>query len=195
MIKSSEIEIPTNRQILEMVGIEDRDSIISKEILKSILQIDLAEYSKKDFILPRFNSWILVNRLKTGAVDVVDETRNLESVSDFSMAVDAASRIKSIVDEMSSVNFIQDDDMGSDFDTPEDHVQDSSRFKVKCGYDTIDHMMGGGWDIGTLNILMGMSNSGKCFFGDGLITIRKKGQSKEEKIKISKMFTDVSNRC
>jgi hypothetical protein len=43
-------------------------------------------------------------------------------------------------------NFVQDDDMGSDFDDAEDHVQDSSKYKVKCGFETIDHMLSG-WDI------------------------------------------------
>jgi hypothetical protein len=32
---------------------------------------------------------------------------------DFDKAVEAANRIKGIVDEMSSTNFVQDDDMGS----------------------------------------------------------------------------------
>ena len=70
---------------------------------------------------------------------------------------------------MSSVNFINDgDDMGSDFDDVEAHVQDSSKFKVKTGYQTLDHMLGGGWDIGTLNMLMGETNSGKSLWMQNL---------------------------
>jgi hypothetical protein len=60
---------------------------------------------------------------------------------------------------MSSTNFVQDDDMGSDFDD-EDHVQDSSKYKVKCGFETIDHMLSGG-DISTLNVIMAQTNGGK----------------------------------
>jgi replicative DNA helicase len=164
MISASESKIPTNRQILDMVNIEDKEGLISKEILKSILQVDLNEYSEKDFILPKFNSWVLTNRLKTGAVDVVDETRNLENISDFESAIQAANKIRSIVDEMSSTNFVQDDDLGSDFDEPENHVQDSSKFKVKCGFETIDHMLGGGWDVQTLNVIMAQTNGGKSLW-------------------------------
>jgi replicative DNA helicase len=51
--------------------------------------------------------------------------------------------------------------MGSDFDDPDNHIQDSSKFKVKSGFETIDHMLGGGWDIQTLNVIMGMTNAGK----------------------------------
>lgn len=157
-------KIPTPRQILDMVALEDKEGMITKEILKSILQVDLKEYDEKNFIEPNFNGWVLANRLKTGTVDIIDETRNLESVSNFEKAVEAANRIKGIVDEMSSTNFVQDDDLGSDFDEPEHHIQDSSRFKVKCGFDTIDHMLGGGWDISTLNVIMAQTNGGKSLW-------------------------------
>jgi hypothetical protein len=50
---------------------------------------------------------------------------------------------------MSSTNFVQDDDMGSDL-MMRDHVQDSSKYKVKCGFETIDHMLSG-WDISQCN--------------------------------------------
>ena len=157
-------KVPTPRQILDMVNIEDKEGLITKEILKSILQVDLKEYDEKNFIEPNFNGWVLANRLKTGTVDIIDETRNLDSISDFGKAVEAANRIRGIVEEMSSTNFVQDDDMGSDFDDAEHHVQDSSRFKVKCGYETIDHMLGGGWDISTLNVIMAQTNGGKSLW-------------------------------
>lgn len=184
-------KVPTPRQILDMVNIEDKEGLITKEILKSILQVDLKEYDEKNFIEPNFNGWVLANRLKTGTVDIIDETRNLDSISEFGRAVEAANRIRGIVEEMSSTNFIQDDDMGSDFDDAEHHVQDSSRFKVKCGYETIDHMLGGGWDISTLNVIMAQTNGGKCFFGDGEITIRKSVDSNIENVKIEKMFSNI----
>ena len=164
MSKGTDAQVPTPRQILDMVSLEDKEGVITKEILKSILQVDLKEYDEKNFIEPKFNAWILSNRLKTGTVDIIDETRNLDSISDFSKAVEAADRIKMIVDEMSSTNFIQDDDLGSDFDDPENHVQDSSKFKVKCGFESIDHMLGGGWDISTLNVIMAETNNGKSLW-------------------------------
>lgn len=164
IVNSSDTQVPTPRQILDMVNLEDKEGIITKEILKSILQVDLKEYDEKNFIEPKFNAWILSNRLKTGTVDIIDETRNLDSISDFEKAVEAADRIKAIVDEMSSTNFVQDDDMGSDFDDPENHVQDSSKFKVKCGFESIDHMLGGGWDISTLNVIMAETNNGKSLW-------------------------------
>jgi replicative DNA helicase len=164
MLKGNDAQTPTPRQILDMVALEDKEGIITKDILKSILQVDLKEYDEKNFIEPKFNAWVLSNRLKTGTVDIIDETRNLDSISDFEKAIETADKIRSIVDEMSSTNFVQDDDMGSDFDDPEMHVQDSSKFKVKCGFDSIDHMLGGGWDISTLNVIMAETNNGKSLW-------------------------------
>jgi replicative DNA helicase len=164
MLTNTDTGTPTPRQILDMVALEDKEGVITKEILKSILQVDLKEYDEKNFIEPKFNAWILANRLKTGTVDIIDETRNLDSISDFEKAVEAAGRIKAIVDEMSSTNFVDDDDMGVDFDDAESHVQDSSKFKVSCGFPTIDHMLGGGWDIGTFNVIMAETNNGKSLW-------------------------------
>jgi hypothetical protein len=194
ILNSKDPQVPTNRQILEMVSLEDKESIITKEILKSILNVDLKEYSEIDFILPKFNAWVLSNRLKTGTVDVIEETRNLENISNFEKAIETANKIRSIVDEMSSTNFIQDDDLGSDFDDPENHVQDSSRFKVRCGFDTIDHMLGGGWDISTLNVIMAQTNGGKCTFFDTDISIRYKYKNDIYSKKIGRFFTEVRKR-
>ena len=83
MSKGTDAQVPTPRQILDMVSLEDKEGVITKEILKSILQVDLKEYDEKNFIEPKFNAWILSNRLKTGTVDIIDETRNLDSISDF----------------------------------------------------------------------------------------------------------------
>lgn len=192
ILKSSGIETPSPRQILDMVSLEDKEGIITKDILKSILQVDLKEYDEKNFIEPKFNAWILSNRLKTGTVDIIDETRNLDNISDFEKAVEAAERIKAIVNEMSSTNFVQDDDMGSDFDDAENHIQDSSKFKVKCGFETIDHMLGGGWDRGTLSVIMGESNIGKCFFSDTKLEIKNKITGEIVFITGEKMFSEFS---
>jgi replicative DNA helicase len=164
MLKTSDTAIPTPRQILDMVSLEDKEGLITKDILKSILQVDLKEYDEKNFIEPKFNAWVLSNRLKTGTVDIIDETRNLEGISDFESALEAANKIKGIVDEMSSLNFVQDEDMGADFDDPEQHVQDTSKYKIKSGFETLDHMLGGGWDIQTLNCIMAETNNGKSLW-------------------------------
>ena len=59
IMTSSDVKVPTPRQILDMVNIDDREGVITKEILKSILQVDLKEYDEKNFIEPKFNGWLL----------------------------------------------------------------------------------------------------------------------------------------
>jgi replicative DNA helicase len=81
--------------------------------------------------------------------------------------------------------------MGSDFDNAEDHLQDTSKFKVKTGFDTIDHMLGGGWDIQTLNIVMAETNGGKCTFFDTDISIRCKSKNNIYSKKIGSFFAEV----
>ena len=190
--KNNEAEIPSPKQILEMVQLEDKDGVITKEILKSLLTVNLSDYDEPNFVLPKLNAWILSNRLKSGTVDIIDETRNLDSISDYEDVMIAANKIRTIVDQMSKTDFVNDDDMGADFDDVEMHVQDSAKYKIKSGFETIDHMLGGGWDISTFNVLMAETNNGKCFFYDGYINIRNIDNCEEKSIKIGKIFTKVS---
>jgi hypothetical protein len=192
MIKNSDVETPHAKQILEMVNLEDQDGLITKEILKSILTVNMSEYDELNFIIPKFNAWILNNRLKSGTVDIIDETRNLDTLTDFDQTVLAANKIKEIVDQMSKTDFVNDDDMGSDFDDPESHVQDTARYKVRSGFETIDHMLGGGWDVQTLNVIMAETNNGKCTFLNTNIHIRDSILGVTKTHKISSIFSKVS---
>lgn len=164
ILKNSDASIPTPRQILDMVSLEDKEGVITREILKSILTDNIKDYDIKNFVEPKFNAWVLTNRIKTGTVDIIEETRNFDSIDDFDSAIEAANKIRLIVDDMSSTSFVDDDDMGSDFDEADLHIQDNSRFKVKSGFETIDHMLGGGWDISTLNVIMAATNAGKSLW-------------------------------
>lgn len=194
IIKNADAEYPSPKQILEMVNLEDKEGMITKDILKAILQVDTSEYDQKNFIEPKFKTWVLTNRMKSGTIDIIDETRNFEDISDFEKAIEAADKIKSIVDDMSSINFIEDDDLGSDFDDPEVHVQDTSKFKVKSGFETIDHMLGGGWDIQTLNILMAETNQGKCCHFVSKISLKTLKDDKISVINLGSLFADIRKR-
>jgi replicative DNA helicase len=170
MEKSSDLDIPSARQMYDMISIEDKQGIITKDIFKTILKTDLSDYSEKDFIIPKFNTWVLRNRVKTGTVDIIDETRNLETITDYNQAIEVVNRITNITNDMTALNFLSDndDDLGSDFDDAEKHSQDSSKYRVRSGFSTLDTVLGGGWDISTLNILMAMTNAGKSLWMQNL---------------------------
>jgi replicative DNA helicase len=171
MTKGGNIEIPSPKQILEMVSLEDKDGMITKEILKSMLIINLTEYDEVNFLIPKFNAWILSNKIKAGTVDIIDETRNLDGISDLQDTMDTVNKIKNIVETMSNVNFLgEDDDMGSDFDDVESHVQDNSKYKISTGIKSLDQALDGGFDIITLTTLMCESGGGKSIWMQNLTT-------------------------
>ncbi len=171
MLKNNNIDLPSPKQILEMVSLSDRDGIITREILKSLLTVDLNEYDELNFIIPKFNAWILSNKIKTGTVDIIDETRNLEGISDLDATLETVNKIKLIVDNMSNTNFLGDDeDLGSDFDDVESHVQDTAKFKVRTGIPSLDQILSDGLDIMTLTVLMCESGGGKSIFMQNIAT-------------------------
>ena len=97
-----------------------------------------------------------------------------KNINEFDDASVISNKIKEICNSMTTVDYIQDDNIGSDFDDVESHIQDSSRYKIKSGFDTIDHMLGGGWDISTLNIIMAETSNGKCVDYNMLIKCKNK---------------------
>ncbi len=192
MMKFTDADVPSPKQILEMVSLEDRDGIITRDILKAMLTVNLSEYDEENFIVPKFNAWILANRLKSGTVSIIDETRNLDTITDFDSAIISANKIREIVDEMSNTNFVKDDDLGTDFDDPESHLQDTAKFKIRSGFETIDHMLGGGWDIQTLNVIMAETNNGKCCHFVSKITIKNKKNDKLLHYDFKTLFSKIS---
>lgn len=157
-------EYPTKKQIAEMVREHDTDKILTKDILVSILNYDIKEFSIDDFILPRFNMWVFQNKLDNYGEFVVDKIRDIKNIKSLDKLQEVINTFKDKLHEVSSISINDDDSLGSDFDDVESHVQDSSILKVKTGYSTLDHILGGGWDISTLNILMGQTNAGKSMW-------------------------------
>ena len=79
MIKS-DAQIPTPRQILDMTSLEDKEGVITKEILKSILQVDLKEYDEKNFILVKILYKMIILDLILMMLNIMFKTpQNLRS--------------------------------------------------------------------------------------------------------------------
>jgi replicative DNA helicase len=121
-------------------------------------------------LLPKFNCWILLNKFNSGLSDIIEETRILEDEADYEKVLEVVNKIKIKVDTMSNTNFIDDndDDLGSDFDDVEKHAQDTSKFKVKTGIKSLDEILSGGLDCGTINFVMAETSGGKSFFMQNL---------------------------
>lgn len=161
---SIDVIVPSPRQISEMVRLEDKDNTITKDMLLSMLKIDLKDYDEDNFVKPKFNTWILVNRIKNGASDIVDDSRELDDITDYGEALKLANKIKDKINEATSTKFDSDDSLGSDFDDVESHVQDHDAIKIKTGWESLDTILGGGWDVQTFNVIMGQTNAGKSLW-------------------------------
>lgn len=188
--ESLDIDVPSPKQIAEMVKLEDKDNTITNDMLLQILKVSLKEYDEEKFIKPKFNTWILVNRIKTGTSDVIDDSRELDGISNYNDALSMANRIKDRINDATSTKFDSDDTLGSDFDDEEAHIQDLDSPKVKTGWDSLDSVLGGGWDLATLNLIMGSTNSGKCCT-EGNIHIRNKKNNEVTKVTINKLFNYI----
>lgn len=175
------------KKIVELVRIQDKDKKISLEVLKALLTIDLDQYGEDEsWINQRLEAWRISNAMKSRILESVEYIRNLDTLS-YEKVVEVSNKIKEIINDSSTLS-MADEDLGSDFDDPDDHVQDSYGEKVTSGYDTMNRVMNGGWDKKTLNIIMGETNVGKCALGSTYITIRNKKTGIISNIKIEDLY-------
>jgi len=192
MSSSIDTEVPSAKQISEMVSLEDKDNTITKDMLLAMLKVNLKEYDEDKFIKPKFNTWILINRIQSGTTDIIDDSRELEGITNYDEALSVANRMKEKINEATSTKFDSDESLGSDFDDAEAHCQDTGANKIATGWETLDTILGGGWDVGTFNCIMGQTNAGKCQVG-GFIYIRSKGTHLTHKMKIENFFKMIKN--
>lgn len=162
VLNNPQASFPKPVQILEMVSMEDKEKIITRDILKSLLSNDITSYDEENFIVPEFKSWCLKNNLRTGSSEIIDKVRTLDSLK-YDDMVTMTTTFKDIIAKYANINVddVDNESLGSDFDDAEAHSQDSSVLKVPSGYKTLDHILSGGWDVATLNILMLQTNGGK----------------------------------
>ena len=78
MLVANDSKIPTPRQILDMVNLEDKEGVITKEILKSVLQVDLKEYETE---LKRITESV-VSQYPGTSFDfkVIEQYRNMKEI-------------------------------------------------------------------------------------------------------------------
>lgn len=165
MNENTSADVPKPAQIYEMVAIKDKDKKISKQSFRLLITTNLNDFDEEMFIKPKLRAWILKEKIKISADIVVDKTRELENVElELGKMEEFAGYIREMVNDNTVSNFGDDDDLGSDFDDAEKHIQDNNTMKVKTGWPSMDAMLGNGFDISTLNIIMGTTNSGKSLW-------------------------------
>ncbi len=153
-------KVPSLQQIVDMVKLNDPDNKISNDIIKILLKNDISD--KKEWLGVKFRSWKISNLVRDNTSKTIDALRNLQDL-DLEDAKGVVAKIRNLYNEIPLIDE-DDEDLGDDFDDPEAHKQDLSKFKIPSGWSCIDKLLSGGWDFGTLNILMGETSVGKSMW-------------------------------
>jgi len=157
--------IPSNHKILELVRMYDKNNKISKEFLKTLLNVDIGNIVQgvdDDYLSKSIQSWCTSSLIKQKMYEAADYIRDLNPI-DYNNTELVASKIRELVYNATLMDY-NDEDLGLDFDDVESHIQDTKRNKISTGWHNIDDLLQGGWDIKTLNIIIGPSNSGKSLW-------------------------------
>lgn len=188
-IISKNKKVPEAQQILAMVKINDSENKIADNLIKQLLKGGNTAY-EDEWISPRFKAWKLSKTTQNNVLKSIEFVRGLD-VIDYENVKDVASKIINIYEESKLIDD-DDDDLGEDFDVPENHQITISDKKISSGWSTVDKIMTGGWDQASLNILMGETNVGKCLIYSEL-EIKNKKTNEIEKIKIEDFFEKIKN--
>lgn len=177
--------VPAPQQILAMIKLRDPEEKISNNIIKAVLKNDNSSHDP-EWLEDKFKAWKLQKLLKNTAYDSIEKIRNLKGI-DYNNASDVLAQVKSIYNNLSIIED-DDEDLGADFDDPESHKQEVSVNKISSGWGNVDLLLGGGWDKGTFNVLMGETNVGKCESFDTQIVIKNKNTMEIKEIKIGDFY-------
>ena len=181
--------VPSPQEILPMVKLSDTEKKIADNLIKMLLKGDNDGYSD-EWISKKFKAWKLSNLTRNNVFKSIDYVRGLEDIN-YENVVDVVAKLKNMFNDASLIEN-DDEDLGDDFDDPENHkVTDTSR-KISTGWSCLDKILSGGWDQASLNVLMAETNGGKCFF-DGSVKIRNKITGLEEDIKIEDFYNRIKN--
>jgi replicative DNA helicase len=153
--------IPSPNQVYNMVKLQDTEGKINKNILMSILKDNTSDV-EESWLEPRFKAWKLSNTAKNRVLSGVEMLRDMEDVN-YENVVSMASTLKDLFSTIMMVDD-DDDDLGSNFYDPESHKQNVKLNKIPSGWSSMDRLLGGGWDLSTLNVIMGETNIGKSMW-------------------------------
>jgi hypothetical protein len=187
-INSKDKIVPSPKQVWSMVSLHDDKKIVSKEALKSLFMESTQDLTD-EWIDKSFKAWKSSKYTRDKIYESIDIIKNMDEI-DYDNVMDIVGRLKKNFSEIDTISD-DDEDLGGDFDDPEEHKQLVSLRKIPTGWSNLDKILGGGWDHATFNIIMGETNVGKCLIFNTLIKIKNKKTNKIEKIKIGDFFNMI----
>jgi replicative DNA helicase len=156
--------VPKPRKIVELVRMYDPENRVTDDVIKSLLTFDLSQFIQNetdDWLETQLKSWCTIHNFTSRSVQVIEKVRSLSSDTmswgDIQKVID---EVKELVIDPTITTF-NDDNLGLDFDNPEDHFQNEEFNKIKTGWDSLNEQLNGGWKRKTMTVLAGPSNVGK----------------------------------
>lgn len=184
-IIQKEKRTPSPQQIVAMIKLRDPEEKISNNVIKAILKNDNSVH-EQTWLEDRFKAWRMSNLIKNNVYISIEKIRNLKEIN-FENVSSVASELKAVYQNLSLLED-DDEDLGADFDDPENHKQETSKNKIPSGWGNVDLILHGGWDKGTFNVLMGETNVGKCCKSDTYIKIKNKNTNEMMEIEIGYFY-------
>ena len=164
---SNKQNIPSNEQLKHIIKINQSFNINNKsdennlnERIDILLNENINNYDNKQ-LLDQFKAQALYHKTSEILSKSIDEFRKIKNIDqlNYDEVINLNSKIRNFNSNDNTISF--DDNLGLDFDDPESHIQQLGGDKITTGYTNMDKILGGGQDRKTLNILMGMTGSGK----------------------------------
>lgn len=190
-IKSTDKIVPSVKQVWSMIGLNDTKKMITKEILKSLYTENTQDIND-EWLDKKFKAWKSSKYTREKIYESIDIIKNMEEI-DYDNVMNIVGRLKNNFSEIDLISN-DDEDLGGDFDNPEEHKQQISMRKMPSGWSNVDKILGGGWDHATFSLIMGETNVGKCCTFDTYINIKNKNTGIIMKIKIGDFFNSIKNK-
>ena len=157
--------VPSNKLIIDLIRMDDPNKKISDEFIELLLTKDVSEYTSNgdDWFVKRMRSWSSHKNIYDKLQETAEDIRKIEPI-DYESMEKLAIKVKNLFGNSTILENFDDDDYGLDFDNPDSHVQDDLANKIPTGWGSLNTLLNGGWDLKTLNIIIGPSNSGKSIW-------------------------------
>jgi len=179
-------ESPSREQMKALVA--DGSSDISNDIVNSIYEINVKTYDP-DWIKRTSEAWLKWKHFDKELVRTIEyvKTQNItpENVED------VVSRAIGMISTEGAVRF--DTDVGLDFFNAENHKQRNSA-KLETGWNFVDNVSGGGYDLKSLVVYAGEQNIGKCHTASTVLRIRNKKTGEIQNIKVGEFFNLIKHK-
>jgi hypothetical protein len=189
-IKSIDKIVPSPKQIWAMVQLSDQEKLVTKESFKILFSENTQDISE-DWLDKKFRAWKSSKYTRQKIYESIDIIKNMEEI-EYDSVMDIVARLKANFNEIDLIDN-DDNDLGDDFDDPENHKLLLSLRKMPSGWSNIDKILGGGWDRATFNVIMGQTNIGKCSNYQSIIKLRNKTTNEIKEISIGDFYNKLKN--